>query len=177
MTKIVFSNYIINIICLALSNALSLLILFLETNPGGKFLAISFEKRTSFFSSGQTTIVLIMYGFLMVFVFTYSRIHITLPDNDVTSNIIQVLMIPMTVFSVIFSIQIAIFGDQIVSIEHIAQIADKLTTNPTIHQAITLTPVRILIHASIALRITTQIGIRFSAPKSPIAMESHSTTF
>lgn len=177
MTKIVFSNYIINIICLSFSNTLSLLILFLWTNPWWKFLAISFEKRNTFFENGQTTMVLILYGILITVVFTYSKIHISLPDNDMTSNIIQVVMIPMTVFSVIFSIQIAIFWDQIVSLESIGIIADKLTTNQQINNIIRLTPVRILIHSIIALRITTQIWIRFSSPKSNISIDSHSTTF
>ncbi len=167
MIKIVISNYIINIICLASSNAISLLTNFLEKTPDTYFLAISYAKRQVFFSSGQTTIILILYGLLLIAVFNYSKIHITFPQDPIINNTIQILLIPLTVFSVIFSLQIAIFGDQIVNIEHTSDIANKLSSNASLHQIIVMTPIRIAIHALCTLWLTTQIGVSYQSPQPP----------
>lgn len=159
MIRVLISWYIINVICLFLSNAINILINALQYDLENTFLGLSFKTREGFFINGHTTIILIIYWLLLLLVFRHSKINITLPDHDLISNTIQVCLIPLTVFSIIFWLEVAIFWDKLISIVYMKSIALSITENIGIQRAITLTPVRITIHALITLRITTQIGI------------------
>lgn len=167
MIKLVLSNYIISIACLFFSHSLSVAIVFLQEQEAGSFLGIRYDKRLYFVESGQTTLVLILFGVLLITVFLHSHVEITLPDDRLWGSIFSVLLIPLTVFSVLFTLQIAVFGDSIVRIEQLRALADSLTSQPWLAQVFILTPVWMTLHALMTLRLTTRIGVQYRRSSLP----------
>lgn len=167
MIKLVLSNYIISIACLFFSHSLSVMIVLLQEQEWGSFLGITYDKWLYFLESGQTTLVLVLFGVLLITVFLHSEVEITLPDDRLWWSIFSILLIPLTVFSVLFTLQIAVFGDSILRVEQLRALASSLTSQPWLAQVFIFTPVWISLHALITLWLTTRIGVQYRRSSLP----------
>jgi hypothetical protein len=114
----------------------------------------------NFLDNGSMTIVMILYIVLLVIVYKTSKIRIVLPGDEAIKKMLQILFVPLTVLSMILTLQIAILGMDGVNITAISNVANAVTNNPYMFTFISLTPLRILIHGIITILITSEFKIR-----------------
>lgn len=160
MIRIILGNYILNSICLAASQSIIIGVNILQKTPEAKILGWSYEKMANFLDNGSMTIVMILYIVLLVIVYKTSKIRIVLPGDEAIKKMLQILFVPLTVLSMILTLQIAILGMDGVNITAISNIANAVTNNPYMFTFISLTPLRILIHGIITILITSEFKIR-----------------
>lgn len=160
MIRIILGNYILNSICLAASQSIVIGVNILQKTPEAKILGWSYEKMANFLDNGSMTIVMILYIVLLIIVYKTSKIRIVLPGDEAIKKMLQILFVPLTVLSMILTLQIAILGMDGVNITAISNIANAVTNNPYMFTFISLTPLRILIHGIITILITSEFKIR-----------------
>lgn len=166
MFKLVLGNYIVTTVSLALFTSLSILVQFCLENEASNFLGISAAKRQTFFQSGQVTIVLLVYGVLLFILFTRVSISIALPRDELKKNIILVLLIPLTIFSVIFALEIALLGNKIFQVTELVKFATLVAKNDFMYNFLVLTPLWITLHWAVTLAVITEIEIQYNTPKA-----------
>lgn len=159
MIKIVLGNYILSSICLAAFQSIALLINTLQANPIGKFAGMSNETLIKFFTNGQTTIVLGVYVILLVIMYRSSKIQISLPSDEAARRMLQIILVPLTVISIILTLQIALMGMNIGNILMLQELASKISSNPYIFNFFSMTPLWILIHGIATIIITSEMKI------------------
>jgi hypothetical protein len=108
MIKIILGNYILSGICLAATQSLDILVQFLQKTPDVKFLGLNFSTFADFITNGQTTIILILYIALLLLIYHKSKIRISIPEDEIIKKALYLVLVPLTVLSVILTLQIAI---------------------------------------------------------------------
>jgi len=106
------------------------------------------------------TIVLILYVVLLFVIFRTSKIRIGLPNDEAMRKMLQIIFVPLTVISMILTLQIAILGINGINISAISEIAQTVANNPYMFQFVSLTPVRILLHGIVTILITSEFKVR-----------------
>lgn len=159
MIKIILGNYILSSICLAASQSITILVNALHTTPELKFIGMSYDKIAKFLENGNMTIVLILYITLLVIIYRTSKIKITLPDDEAIKKMLQLLFVPLTIISIILTLQIAILGIDGIKVSGISSIANTVANNIYIYKFISLTPVWILLHGIVTILITSEFKI------------------
>jgi hypothetical protein len=77
------------------------------------------------------------------------------------------VLTPMTVISIILTLQIAIMGISINTIQWLQNIAIGISTNPYIFKFFSLTPVWILLHGIATIIITSEFKINIKTDEFP----------
>lgn len=159
MIKVILGNYILSSICLAASQSLDILISSMQATPEATFAGLSYASIQTFLVNGQTTIILILYILLLLLIYKNSRIHITLPSDEVSQKLLQFLLVPLSVISMIFTLQIVLMGIQFVNVQNIQSMLTAVSSNPYIIQFFSMTPVWLLIHGIVTIIITSEFKI------------------
>lgn len=159
MIKIVLWNYILSSICLAASQSLDLLINFLNATPEAKLAWITYKSLWAFFAEANTTIILVLYIVLLVVIYRSSRIHIHIPLDPAMQKWLHLLMIPITVLSMILTLQIVVLGMNIIRPDQLQIISNEITKNPALFTFLSLMPVWILLHGLATVLITSELKI------------------
>src|SRR5574344_936070 len=102
------------------------------------------------------TIVLILYVILLFVIFKKSKIRISLPDDEALKKMLQIIFVPLTVISMVLTLQIAILGMDGINITAISSVSAAVANNPYIFQFVSLTPVWILLHGIVTVIITSE---------------------
>jgi len=160
MIKIILGNYILSSICLAASQSIELAVTYMKKTPELSFLWFSHAKFASFLDNASMTIVLILYVILLVIIFRTSKIRIVLPSDEAIKKMLQILFVPLTVISMVLTLQIAILWMNGININWISSIATVVANNKYMFQFVSLTPVRILLHGIITIFITSEFRVR-----------------
>lgn len=106
------------------------------------------------------TIILILYVILLVIIYRTSKIRIVLPGDEALKKMLQLIFVPLTIISMVLTLQIAILGINGINIAAIGSIASAVANNPYIFNFVSLTPVRILLHGIITILITSEFKVR-----------------
>jgi len=159
MIKIILGNYILSSICLAASQSISLAVVWMQKTPELKFVWFSYEKIANFLNNGNMTIVLILYIILLIVIFRTSKIKIGLPSDEAVKKMLQIVFVPLTVISMILTLQIAVLGINGINITALSSIANTVANNPYMFQFVSFTPIRILLHGIITILITSEFKI------------------
>jgi len=106
------------------------------------------------------TIILILYIILLVVIFRTSKIKISLPDDEALKKMLQIIFVPLTVISMVLTLQIAILGMDGINISAISGVANAVKNNVYMFQFVSLTPVRILLHGIVTILITSEFKVR-----------------
>ena len=159
MIKIILGNYVLSGICLAATQSLDILVKFLQQTPDVKFFGLSYLNFADFLISGQTTIILALYIALLLLIYHKSKIRISIPEDEIIKKALYIVLVPLTILSVILTLQIAIMWINVINVSALQALADSLTKNPSLYLFITLTPVWILIHGLATVLITSEIKI------------------
>ncbi len=159
MIKVILWNYILSSICLAASQSIVILIARLTQTPDLTFMGMSYKTIASFFTNGSTTIILILYVILLVLIYKKSKIRIIVPMDEASKKMLQIILVPLTVISMVLTLQIALMGINVTNIVSIQNLATIISTNPYIVKFISLTPVWILLHGIVTIIITSEFKI------------------
>ena len=106
------------------------------------------------------TIILILYIILLVIVYRTSKIRIVLPGDEALKKILQLIFVPLTVISMVLTLQIVLLGMDGINITAIGSIATAVANNPYMFQFVSLTPVWILLHGIVTIIITSELKVR-----------------
>jgi hypothetical protein len=139
---------------------MSLAVEAMRKTPDLKLMGFSYDTIANFLNNGNMTIVLIVYLLLLVIIFRTSKIKISLPDDEAIKKMLLLLFVPLTVISMILTLQIAILGINGISITALSIIAKTVANNPYMFQFVSLTPVRILLHGIVTILITSEFKVR-----------------
>lgn len=157
MIKVLLGNYILATLCLAANQSLDLLTQFLMTTPTLKILTFSYNDIATFIAGGKTSIVLILYLLLLFLMYQKSRIRITLPSDEILQKTFSLFLVPLTVVSLILTLEIVILGMNSLNPTSLQTLARSFTDNYYIIQFVVLTPVWILLHGLATVIITSEI--------------------
>ena len=160
MIRVILGNYILSSICLAASQSINLAIEAMKKTPDLTFMGFWYDKVANFLSNGSMTIVLILYIVLLILIFKTSKIKISLPDDEALKKMLQIIFVPLTVISMVLTLQIAILGINGINVSAITSIANAVANNPYMFQFVSLTPVRILLHGIVTILITSEFKVR-----------------
>lgn len=160
MIRVILWNYILSSICLAASQSINLAVEAMKKTPELTFMGFGYDKVANFLNNGSMTIILILYIILLVVIFRTSKIKIGLPDDEALKKMLQIIFVPLTVISMVLTLQIAILGMDGINISAIASVANAVANNPYIFQFVSLTPVRILLHGIVTIAITSEFKVR-----------------
>jgi len=160
MIKIILGNYILSSICLAASQSMNLAVEAMKKTPELSLMGFSYEKIANFLNNGNMTIVLILYIILLLVIFRTSKIKITLPDDEAIKKMLLIIFVPLTVISMILTLQIAILGINGISISALSSVAQMVSSNPYMFWFVSLTPVRLLLHGIVTILITSEFKIK-----------------
>lgn len=103
----------------------------------------------------------------MILLFTKVRIGLHFPGDELKKNAIMVLLIPLTVLSVVFALEIALLGNKVFIVEELVKFATEAATNDILYNFLVLTPVRISIHALLTFLITLELEVQYNPPAMP----------
>jgi len=157
MIKVLLGNYILATLCLAANQSLDVLVQFLMITPNLEILNISYENIANFIVAGKTSIVLILYLLLLFLMYQKSRIRITLPGDEILQKTFSLFLVPLTVISLILTLEIVILGMNSLNPDSLETLARSFTNNYYIINFIVLTPVWIFLHGLATVLITTEI--------------------
>lgn len=168
MIKIILGNYILSSIARASSAAINVLINYIKANPDVSFFGMGSTTLANFFTNGKTTIVLILYILLIVLVYKKSKIHISLPMDDASRKMTQIIFVPLTVISIILTLQIALMGMEVTNIQSLSWLGETISTNPYIMMYFSLTPVWILLHGIVTIFLTSELKVSAQTDLPPL---------
>ncbi len=160
MIRIILGNYILMSICLAASQSIKLAAEYMKKAPELTTLWINNVKFANFLNNGSMTIVLILYIILFVIIYRTSKIRIVLPGDEALKKMLQLIFVPLTVISMVLTLQIVILGMNGINITAISNIAKTVANNPYMFQFVSLTPVWILIHGIFTIFITSEFKVK-----------------
>jgi hypothetical protein len=162
MIKIIIGNYLLSSVALALSTSMTLLTNFLNQTPMKQFIfGIEYAQLAQFFDQSKVVIILIIYGSLLLYIFQKSRLSIGLPSDELVAQVLFGLLVPLTVISIILTLEVAILGTSVLDVNALRIFAFEFTPNVYVQHFIALTPVWILIHGLLTIYLTSEITIKF----------------
>lgn len=160
MIRIILGNYILSSICLAASQSIDLAVESMKKAPELKTLWFNNEKFANFLDGGSMTIILIVYIILLVIIYRTSKIRISLPGDEALKKMLQLIFVPLTILSVVLTLQIVVLWMNGINITAISSISQAVANNPYMFKFVSLTPVRILVHGIVTILITSEFKVR-----------------
>ena len=160
MIRIILGNYILSSICLAASQSITLWTDTMRSAPELTTLWFSNEKFANFLDNGSMTIILIVYIVLLVIVYRTSKIHISLPGDEALKKMLQIIFVPLTIISMVLTLQIVLLGMDGINITSVGKIATTVANNPYMFKFVSLTPVWILLHGLLTIFITSEFKVK-----------------
>ncbi len=160
MIKIILGNYILSSICIAASQAINLAITYMRQSPEFNTLGIWNIKFANFLENGSTIIVLILYLALLILIYRTSKIRIKLPNDEALKKMLQLIFVPLTIISMVLTLQIVLLGIDATNYNGIEKITTMVANNPYIFNFVNLTPLRIVMHGIITIFITSELKVR-----------------
>ena len=158
--KLLLWNYLLMLLTLASHQSLVLFTNFLQKTPTFNFLGLSYGDIANFVSNGKMTFIFILYLWLSLLIYYKSKIHISLPMDDVVQKILYIVLVPFTVVWIIFSLMIVFFGTTIFDPVSLSQLILQLPQNPILFTIISWMPVWLSIHALCTILITSELQIQ-----------------
>jgi hypothetical protein len=145
MIRIIMANYFIASILLAFNNFFDLM--------SSQLLIWQAERRVdglqnrlwTLLLAGKPTLLLTIYFVLLIFLITKSRISFWNVSSNAMRVWLTIIFLPCTILSILLWISIAIFGEQMVSLEWLRTLAYSVSNIPYAYNMILLTPVRIIL--------------------------------
>jgi hypothetical protein len=160
MIRVILGNYILTSICLAASQSIALWTKTMRNTPELTTFGFNNIKFANFLDNGSMTIILILYVILLVIIYRTSKIRIVLPSDEAIKKMLQLIFVPLTILSVVLTLQIAILWMDGINITAIGSIATAVQNNPYMFRFVSMTPVWILIHGLFTIFITSEFKVR-----------------
>jgi hypothetical protein len=159
MIRIILWNYILSSICLAASQSIKLAVESMSKTPDLTFMGFSYDKVANFLNNGSMTIILILYVILLVIIYRTSKIRIVLPGDEALKKMLQMIFVPLTIISIVLTLQIVLLWMDGINITAISSVATAVANNPYMFKFVSLTPVWILLHGIVTILITSEFRV------------------
>lgn len=153
MMKIIIWNYLLTALCLALWPTIDWFISWLGLQDP------SIQQTVAPLLTNKTIVILIVYLLMLVLVFAKSRINIDIQVSGVKRVIYFVLAVPMTILSILFTLEIAILWVSVFSIPELATIVSGMPIPSWYQQFLINTPVMICLHAFVTIFLLSTITL------------------
>lgn len=162
MLRIILGNYLLTALCLSLSPTLDRLMWWTATQDS------SIQSSLWFLFTNKTIVILVVYLLLLVLIFAKSRIRIDVQFGGFKKIFFFVLVIPLTILSVLFTLEIAILGINIFNTTALTQTALTMPI-PSLYQNFLInTPVMISLHAFLTILLLSDM--HFFLPRRKISL-------
>ena len=145
MIRIIMANYLIASILLGIGNFIDLITSKLLIGEAERWVDGLQRRLGKLLVAGKPTLLLTIYFVLLIFVINKAQIGIGKVRNEWLRWILTIVFLPCTVISIVVTLALAIYGNQVMDMEAIKILADKFASNQWIHNFIILTPLRIII--------------------------------
>lgn len=159
MVKVILWNYVLWIICMAASQSIDILINFLANNANLSIMSISYDTLASFFNNGKITFVLLLYALWLILIYKKSTISISFPSDPNLMRTIQILLVPMTVISMILTLQMAIIWVNMIDAAKLQVIVSWFSQTWYLYEFLRLWPVWLLLHGVLTTIISSELHI------------------
>ncbi len=159
MVKVVIANYMLTGLCIALRSVIDWFVVWIETVMPGA------GANFAFLTENKTIVILIFYLLLLLLIFLKSNIRITMHATGFKRFLLTVLFVPLTVSSIIITLELAIMGADAFNMVHMSEAAQGFTTNPFVFSFVQLTPVRLFLHTLITILFISNINVKLPSFK------------
>ena len=139
------ANYLIASILLGIGNFIDLITSKLLIGEAERWVDGLQKRIGKLLVAGKPTLLLTIYFVLLIFVVNKAQIGIGKVKNEWLRWILTVVFLPCTVISIVVTLALAIYGNQVMDMEALKILADKFASNQRIHNFILLTPVWVII--------------------------------
>jgi hypothetical protein len=95
--------------------------------------------------AGKPTLLLTVYFILLIFITTKSEIGIGKIKHEGIRRILMLIFLPCTIISILLTLALAIFGNQIMNLTELKLLAASVTDNEMLYNFIMLTPLRVVL--------------------------------
>lgn len=154
MIRIIMGNYLIASIILWLSNLIDLvsgrLLIWATT---WRWVDGIQQSVASLLSAGKPTLLLTVYFILLIFITTKSHLGIGKVKHELFRWVFFIIFLPCTVISMMLTMALAIYGNQIMDLEKLAILAKQFESLPWVYDFIMLTPLWIVLPGVVTFAI------------------------
>jgi hypothetical protein len=159
MIRIIMANYLIASILLGIGNFIDLV--------GSKLLIVDGQAERwvdglqtrlgKVLIAGKPTVLLTVYFVLLIFIVNKAQISIGKVRNEMMRRILTAVFLPCSVISILVSLALAIYGNQVFDIDQLKLLADYFVSDPLIHNFIMLTPLWIILPGIVTIVVAALV--------------------
>jgi len=153
MIRIIMANYLIASILLWLWNFIDLITSRLLIGPAERWVDGMQRRCGSFLNASKPTILLTVYFILLLFIVSKAHIWLGKIKSDALRIVLTVLFLPCTIISILLSIWLAIFGNQIMNLDELQGLASYVKDYPYAYDFVMLTPLRIILPGIVTILV------------------------
>lgn len=157
MIRIIMANYLISSIILGIGNFIDLMSSQLLIGEAERRVDGLQKRLGKILVAGKPTLLLTVYFVLLIFVVNKAQIGIGKVKNEGMRRILTIIFLPCTVISIVTTLALAIYGNQVMDIESLKLLADRFVENQRIHNFIMLTPVRIILPGIVTIIVAALV--------------------
>jgi hypothetical protein len=88
--------------------------------------------------------------------------------DEASKKMTQIIFVPLTVISIILTLQIALMGMEVTNIQSLSWLGETISTNPYIIMYFSLTPVWILLHGIVTIFLTSELKVSAQTDLPPL---------
>lgn len=164
MIKVVIANYMLTGLCLSLRSVIDRFVTWMETIYPGS------ANNLSFLIANKTIVILIIYLLLLLLIFLKSNVRVSMNASGMKRFLLTLLFVPLTVVSIILSLELAIIGLDSFNITQMTLVAHSFTANPVVFGFVQMTAVWFFVQTLLTILLISNIKItlptfrRASAP-------------
>lgn len=129
--------------------------------PARSLFGIAQETLVSIVQSIDTTTSVVLFVGLMIVVMTYTHLDIVFDNFTLSSQVQQLLLVPLAIMSLLIGLAVAVIGVDIMNPEKLITIAQLLTHNIQVQRMILYLPLWIMIQGLCSLGLVSSFGLVF----------------
>ncbi len=118
-----------------------------------------------FLKDNKTIVILIMYLLLLLLIFLKSNIRISMHPAGFKRFILTLLFVPLTVSSIIITLELAILGTDAFNMTNMTLTAQTYSENPFVFSFVQMTPVWLFLHTVITILLISNISVKLPSFK------------
>lgn len=162
MVKVVIANYMLTGVCLSLRTVIDRFVTWMDSLYPGS------ASTLSFLADNKTTVILVVYLLLLLLIFLKSNVRVSMHATGLKRFILTLLFVPLTVVSIILSLELSIIGLDSFNMTQMTMIAQSFTTNPVVFGFVQMTAVWFFVHTIATILFISNIKLpTFRRPYTP----------
>lgn len=155
MMKIMFGNYLLSILCLALWPTLDVIMWWSSVQMP------DVQKSLHFLFTNKTITILVIYLLMLILIFVKSRLHVWFYLGGAQKIFVTILCIPMTIISILLTLEIAILGVQAFDVLALQSLASTMPISQIYKDFIINTPIIVAVHTFVTILMLSDLSALF----------------